>query len=227
MNNTQGNYNRHERKFGVKTQDINEIFTIIKRNKSIFNEIYYERRVNSIYLDTLFNKSYYDNSFGRLNRYKIRVRWYGDNLDVLTNPNLEIKRKYGLIGDKEVFELETVDINEFLSDYENLIQKSNSDLVHKQIIKSYKPVILVSYLRRYFLSADKKYRLTVDFDLNYFDVSQVRFQKTKKIKTDYAVIELKYQLPDDDTACDITNSFPYRYSKFSKFSIGMDLVFGG
>ena len=40
MNNTQGNYNRHERKFGVKSQDINEIFTIIKRNKSIFNEIY-------------------------------------------------------------------------------------------------------------------------------------------------------------------------------------------
>ncbi len=214
---------RYERKFSTKLDDMKQMVLLIKAHKAIFKEAYEERRVNSIYFDTNGFEYYQDNLYGKSNRRKIRVRWYGDDIENLVAANLEIKSKNAHVGTKDTYNLGDNKIGDFLKNYASIIEKSDADGAVKKLFPSLRPVILVSYSRRYFISADRNYRITLDYDLRYWDL-HTGFNPLKKIDTDICVVELKYSYDNDDLANTISAEFPDRYSKSSKYAIGIDLI---
>lgn len=215
---------RYERKFVFEGTNIKDVVTLIKLNNALFSEIYEERTVNSMYFDTHGFQLYSENVSGSSERSKVRVRWYGDNIGLMHDSKLEIKSKSGNIGDKNTFDLGNFRTHDFYDNYGRYVNSDQIDPNHQFFLKTLAPVLIISYTRRYFMSADKAFRITLDYNLNFYDI-RTSLNKRKKILSNISVMELKYKSKDDDRAAYITNQFPYRYSKCSKYVIGLESIF--
>jgi len=219
---------RYERKFTVPTNfSINTIEQVVKHNSFLFREVYYQRKVNNIYFDTEAYNDYFDNVLGVSDRKKIRVRWYGDTFGEVLKPVLEIKIKKGLVGDKWSYKLKPFTLD---STFDNTImqkvfESSNLPLPILESVKKVYPTLLNSYNRKYFLSADNKFRITLDFDLLYYEIKR-RFNTFIKqpASDENKIVELKYGLDDDTYANKIATQFPFRLSKNSKYVNGVNTI---
>jgi len=222
-----GDY-RYERKFFVTGLNHNEIITIIKQHPAIFHHVFYKRNVNNIYFDTADFLSYIDNVEGVINRQKVRIRWYGDLFGIIKNPELEVKYKKGFLGLKERHKLPDFSLNlherfDFKFIFEALLNNKSFDL-YKLNLNALTPSLLNSYERTYFLSNDKKYRITIDNKLQFYSINPIRdFFKTY-CDEEKTIIELKYDQNFEDGARKITEHFPFRLTKSSKYVIGVDRV---
>lgn len=215
---------RHERKFAVEAEQIPSLFYVLKLHPALFIEAYAERRVNSIYFDTDDYSYYMDTVLGKVNRHKVRLRWYGNQVAHIDNGKFEIKAKSGYLGTKETFDFGTFPIDDLLANYQDYIRASEFlPAVYQNRFSFLRPIILVSYLRRYFISADRRFRITLDYDLCFYDV-KIGFNPLRKVPSDACVLELKYQPENDEAARRIAESFPYRYSRSSKYRIGLEAI---
>ena len=216
---------RYERKFFLTAFDDKQLATIIKLHPAIFREIYHERTVNSLYFDNNALDFYQYNVQGSQERLKIRLRWYGDLKQAL-NPNLEFKIKNGLLGKKEIIPCQNFNASADLPKINKLlIGKDNSHLLIKYKMQNLKPVLLVSYKRRYFQSADQQYRLTIDRDLNFYQVKNNHIAWKSKLQMNVNILELKYDRRNDASADQISSFFPFRMTKSSKYVLGMLKVY--
>lgn len=206
---------RYERKFVVPYLDKDEAELVIRSNSFFFNEIYYERQVNSLYFDTFDMDSYFDNVLGNTDRLKIRIRWYGDLMKI-TKPTLELKIRRGLVGTKLLFPLKEFSLPCSLKDIRNVFAQSELPPWLLETMKTQKFAILNSYTRKYFASACNRYRITLDSNLKYWGIfNQDHLSLMKYIEDDYVILELKYKIQED--AEDVTTQFPFRMTKSSKF----------
>jgi len=214
---------RFERKFCTQLSKY-EVEHIVKTNPEIFSEIFHERHVNNIYLDTPNLTFFYENNFGKSQRKKVRIRWYGDLYGSINKPVLEFKIKEGLVGYKISFLLEPFELNENF-DIDTLSQVFRNsylpDWVTREITEL-EPKLLNSYTRKYFRSFNKLFRITIDKDLIYHDI-QKRNNTFLKKHIDYneIILELKYAFDDDKHANTITSAFPFRLVKSSKYVNGV------
>ncbi len=217
---------RYERKFQVLTTiSVKELVAITKSNSAFFKEVFHERQINNIYLDTDEYKFYFDNVDGVADRQKARIRWYGDTLGELKRPKLEIKLKKGLVGDKWTFKLNPFMFNNSF-DAKTLKRIFSSSELPKSIyemVVGLQPTLVNSYSRRYFLSADQKFRITLDYNIKYRSIKKNRnnFDQRPQQETTN-VVELKYSLQDDQRAQTISKEFPFRLSKNSKYVNGVN-----
>ena len=93
-------------------------------------------------------------------------------------------------------------------------------------LKSMKPVLLNRYSRKYFQSVNRDYRITVDTDIVFYRINCRNNSFLKKMTEDVnVVLELKYNQDMDDNASFITNHFPFRLTKSSKFVSGIERTF--
>ena len=99
---------RYERKFVITELDFNEIKHIIRHHPSAFSEIFYERIINNIYLDSLDLENYFTHISGHSQRMKLRIRWYGETFGLIKKPILEIKMKNNELGKKSHFPLKSL-----------------------------------------------------------------------------------------------------------------------
>ena len=67
-----------------------------------FKKKFKKRKITSVYFDDINLNCLRDNVNGNRERYKIRLRWYDNNVD---NTNLEIKFKDGYLGYKTRYPL--------------------------------------------------------------------------------------------------------------------------
>lgn len=220
---------RYERKFPVKQGLLSksQMEWAIKTNSFFFSEIYHKRQINSIYLDTSSFELYTDNVVGQANRYKFRIRWYGEDVLNASNPSLEIKVKHGLTGDKWIFPLPSFKVMDLNQEKIIHLAKSNNvaDLIVEQL-HTLNPVLLNTYEREYYLSADKKFRVTLDENLHFYRFSYAFDSLTNVRKTDVDfVLELKYNPEDDLIANGISKQFPFRLDKYSKYITGCDCFY--
>jgi len=219
---------RYERKYTVPTSfSLSTIEQVIKHNTYLFREVFYQRKINNIYFDTEKYNDYFDNVLGVSNRKKIRIRWYGDTFGEVKKPVLEIKIKKGIVGDKWSYKLKpfTLDDNFTNEGIQKIFATSNLPLSILESVKMVFPTLLNSYHRKYFLSANNKYRVTLDFDLLYHKIER-RFNKffIKPVPDDNKIIELKYGLGDDNLANAISTQFPFRLNKNSKYVNGVNTI---
>ncbi|NOR45883.1 MAG: VTC domain-containing protein [Candidatus Delongbacteria bacterium] len=212
---------RYERKIPIEGYSDSQIENLIKLHPQCFKEIFFERRINNIYFDDLNNSALNDNIDGRDRRVKYRLRWYGEHFGII-EPTLELKIKIGPVGYKRSFKLDKV----FLpKEFENSYIKSyilNSDIpkdVLEGIINSH-PVLFNSYLRKYFLSFDNKFRITLDKNIEYAKIEKgLSFRNN--FGEDLLVVEIKYDSEDEQKASNVINQFPFRIDKNSKFVNGV------
>ncbi|MBT8265599.1 MAG: VTC domain-containing protein [Bacteroidia bacterium] len=219
---------RFERKFTVPdSYSFTEIEHVVHTNRFLFREVFHERQVNNIYFDTLGFTDYFDNVLGVANRKKIRIRWYGDTFGEIAKPVLEIKIKKGLVGDKWSYKLKPFTLNnDFTNSYiQSIFEASDLPASILESVKMVTPTLLNSYSRRYFLSANNKYRVTLDYSLLYHRIDK-RFNNFKRQpETDpNKIVELKYALEDDDMANQISTMFPFRLNKNSKYVNGVNTI---
>lgn len=219
---------RYERKFTVPNRfKLDAVIQFVKQNTFLFREVFHERQVNNIYFDTESYNDYFDNVLGVSDRKKIRIRWYGTTFGEIKKPVLEIKIKKGLVGDKWSYKLKpfTLDSTFTNKTIQAIFKDSDLPLPILESTKVVFPTLLNSYSRRYFLSADNRFRITVDFNLLYHKIDK-RFNNFNFAPNydENKIVELKYSLADDKDANTISTQFPFRLNKNSKYVNGVNTI---
>jgi len=155
---------RLERKWIFNNTDKITLLSNLINSNLHFKEQFEERFVNSIYYDNLSLTSAVDNLDGNTNREKFRVRWYGENVDLLKNPILERKIKKNFYGYKKYYPLKKLDKIKFNEKNLSILTKKINFLIkHKNLY----PVSFTSYKRIYLISSNGLIRATLDFDVRY------------------------------------------------------------
>lgn len=205
----------------------------IKLHKYNFFKEYDDRNVNNIYFDTLNYKAFNDNLTGLPSRLKVRYRWYGD-LFAEKNKNegsLEFKFRKNIYGYKKVFKINDLTLN----------PNSNWTTIKKKILNSLPPeykilfninsekVLINRYRREYFISKNKKIRITLDKDIKIFD-QRLTFKKPnftlKNYTQEYSVVEIKFNKEDKNFLDDLDINIPIKASRNSKYINGVRSVLG-
>nr|WP_279593799.1 VTC domain-containing protein [Pseudodesulfovibrio sp. S3-i] len=186
-----------------------------------FREIFSERHVNNIYYDTPLFRFFSENVQGVPERKKIRIRWYGE-AHLPNRCRFEIKRKNGLVGAKDV---EQVDCSfDNLNDMPGIENVRVPDIFAHETA-SVGPTLLNRYRRRYFLSASEQFRATIDYDIFYSHPSAAN-KNGMGYPDNEAVLELKYDHEFDMDASGVSSELPFSVSKKSKYVTGINMVYG-
>ncbi len=202
---------RFERKWVFKNIDKETLLLSLLNSKLFFIEQFNERVVNSIYFDTLSLKSAVDNLDGINDREKHRVRWYGEDTGTLIAPILENKIKKNFQGYKILYKLDKFNQKKLSND---ILFNLTEDINKLLPLKNLQPVSMTSYRRVYLISADKKIRTTLDFDLKY--KKMINYIEKFFINTNNIILEFKYSSNLDNY---LRNLIPgiTRLSKNSKY----------
>jgi len=219
---------RYERKFVISEMSIHEVEQVIKLNPKMFFEIFDERKVNNIYLDSTDMGDYYNNTNGNPQRLKMRIRWYGELFGLIEKPVLEIKIKNNELGKKIHFPLKQLVLdNNFSFEYlhKEILLKSKLPKWLIEELKLRYPTLLDAYTRKYFCCIDKTHRITLDSDLIFFKIkNRNNTFNEKMIDRKNIILELKYEKKDDKKTANITKYFPFRLNKSSKYVTGLNLL---
>ncbi len=202
---------RYEIKYSILKSAANTVPVAIDLHPEGFVRAFPDRTVNNLYLDTLSATACRENLDGVSDRVKYRIRWYGDPYRI-TNPVLELKIKSNALGRKEYHML---DDSKGLSGILEQVKDINSN-TFKLV-----PTLHNSYLRSYFLTADKKFRLTVDRNIQYQSGVEFVMGNVLSIPDDRLVLEIKFSSQDILHSKRVTRFIPYRVTKHSKYASGL------
>jgi hypothetical protein len=217
---------RYERKFVTFELDLAETLAVIRLHPAAFREAYHPRFVNNVYFDTPSFDHYHANVRGIADRVKCRIRWYGAPLGPIQRPTLELKRRHGLVGSKESHPLRPFDLDAGL-DAGGLFEKSEVPAPLRCDLAPLRPVLLNRYRRRYFVSRDESYRLTLDTDLGFRTPTPGPGRSPTWVGRDGRVIvELKFGIGKEDEGARIATRFPFRLTRSSKYVVGVDTLYG-
>jgi len=226
MNKIINNY-RYERKFYITGLDVIKVEKIIDLTPGFFQEIHHKRFVNNVYFDSSNLQNYNDNIDGLSKRKKIRIRWYGDLFGEVKKPILEVKIKNNEIGKKLSYPLSKFTFRANLGVQEFLKIFANSELPEeiRHMLSFLRPTLVNRYSRKYFQSFDKKFRITLDDDILFYSSNNLYQSFSLNTIKNYnsLILELKYCSKCNNNASFITNFFPFRLTKSSKYVQGIIL----
>ena len=216
---------RYERKFVVHDVALAQLMRVVSRNPALFRPLYQPRWVNSVYLDTPGLADYRAHVAGSERRIKMRVRWYGDRVGPVAKPTLEIKYRYGHAGRKHLAALEPFEYRDALPLRQvRLRPDATLDPELRGRLAGSVPVALTRYHRAYFQSEDRRFRLTLDTQISYHAVGRRLAYLERCPERHLSVVELKYDVADDDRVAQITGALPIRLHKFSKYVAAVELL---
>ena len=215
---------RYERKFTISNSSRSRVLHSIKNHPAFFRPIFHPRQINNIYFDDQKLTFFKNNRIGIAKRKKIRIRWYGNLFGKNVQPKLEYKLKDGLLGDKWIFALPEFILNPGFKSH-SLSKVFSEATLPSPILEDLQPLhatLLNTYHRRYFLSADGKFRITLDESMAYyrFDYPRAHFMAIHSTPNDF-IVELKYLPNEDKLAHKISGKFPFRMDKSSKYVNGI------
>lgn len=220
----QAKESRYERKFVSTLKGLAEIERSLLLHRTFFREIYYQRYINNVYFDTPGWRNLSDSVEGSSNRLKTRIRWYGDLYGEIPKPALEFKSKTGLLVGKSSYRLHPTSFNPGvdLKGGDHLVGDSDLTEQIRHELRFLKPVLLNRYRRKYFLSADSRFRVTVDSQLMTCPIGprtggEHHFDEDR----DRVIVELKYAVDDAADADRISQDFPFRLTRWSKYVSGL------
>ncbi len=217
---------RYERKFQVSDMIYPAVEHQVRMHPSAFLPLFYPRYINNIYLDTPIFESFYDNVFGKGSRKKVRIRWYGEVNGLVEKPVVEFKIREGMLGNKLSFPLTPFVVDQYFS-IDTLQQVFHDSKLPDwvfDVLVQLKPSLLNRYRRKYFMSFDGKFRLTIDDELQYFGIGINNNNFLEKYRSEDIIVELKYDKINDDAATFVTNALPFRLTKSSKYVNGIELL---
>lgn len=213
---------RYEFKYIYDSIDLMKVHYEILNAPFVFKEVYETRLISNIYFDSINRFSYEENLGGVNTREKYRVRWYSPKL---FPTRLEIKKKNGDLGFKEYHLVNDTSIVDFDWEiYKKHIKSHMKKLKMDQIVLmewfNRMPVLYNQYRRKYYESACKRFRFTIDYDLAYREIINGRISKAFH-REDLIVLELKFDEQYYELSKIITESLSKRLSSNSKFVNGV------
>lgn len=222
---------RFERKFIYEDIELEDLIqTVVFTNPFCFKEIFHRRTINNIYFDDSRMEYYRQNVAGDMEREKYRLRWYGDTFSKIKRPTLEVKKKFGEVGDKVSFKLKKLECS--LKDLSGeqakreveayLIKKGHFHPATQLAVLS--ATLYNSYERRYFLSHCGRFRITLDYNMQFYDPLAKNLNQPIR-KLNEIVLELKHETRFDARARDVAQHFNTRLSKNSKYVRGVDYLY--
>lgn len=217
---------RYERKYPQEVYSLSEVELLVREHPALFLRAHPERWVNSLYYDTPSLGGLADSINGLRDRVKVRVRWYGPMAGRVESPVLEFKRKRGRLGSKERYALAPFDFSTRTAPLPtgltgNPVLPDDVQAALRLLV----PSALTRYRRRYYLSADRRFRLTLDADLAFYRVMpESRRLARRPDAFPGTVVEVKYGAGDDEAARPVLEALPFRWSRFSKYSAAFERV---
>lgn len=204
---------RYERKYALDTIPESLIKAQLLQHPAGFRPLFPARRIHNIYFDTPEWTAFRDNEDGNPERVKFRLRWYGTERSNMWHPELEVKLKNGELGQKQYFAMK--------SSYRNLKEVLDDVQMQTPIYFGgcFSPVLYNTYLRSYWATANKAFRVTIDTDLAYAPVFSQQLLYTNR-----QVMEIKYQESQAEAAAEIFQYFPFRQTKMSKYALGVQMI---
>jgi len=222
---------RYELKYAFPEENLAAVLQAVRDHPAAFGEIFHKRQINNIYFDTSDLRNYWANINGVGNREKYRIRWYGETFGSITSPTLEIKRKFGLVGDKKTKKVPAFELVHDFSwfkyaqvieaDYAGTDNPESAIFINDLLVQY--PTIINHYQRQYFMTRDKKFRLTIDTDINYQKITS-NYVSVDCLRERRIIVEIKFDQSHAPDAGVVTNGFAWRLSRNSKYVNGVNLL---
>jgi hypothetical protein len=184
---------------------------------------YPPRLISSVYFDTASYASYEQSNSGMSERMKLRLRWY-DNLRIAERPTLEFKHRVNAQGWKRQYKLMPMQLEGVGWDViRTSIAAQVLDRNSLHIAAFRFPILIASYYRHYFITVNRKIRLTVDTELHFLDQ---RYRPRPNftfdaVHGDFAVVECKMDKTLDASAAGLVKPLGLRWTRFSKYCFGL------
>jgi len=220
---------RYELKQVYSELHLPELHSWIQMHPAGFRVAYPPRWVNSIYFDTHGLDTFNDHVAGVPVRRKLRYRWYGEDLQLACQGQVEVKNKSELAGWKLIeklspeFELEDRNWAVVMDEF-----RAASNGIFRELLSVSRPVLITVYHREYFVSANGMIRLTIDSKLTGYDQyfharPNLRFPHWRD---EQVILELKSETGQLADLTEALSHFPARAGRYSKFvaNIWLDLV---
>jgi hypothetical protein len=184
---------------------------------------YPERRVNSLYFDTLELGGLEANLHGLARRNKLRLRWYGESLPEI-QPVLELKHKDNQLGSKLHFPLPgSVDLSQPWSEILASLHDSLPLAGRTLLEQASEPVLLNHYRREYYVTPDGTVRVTLDYEQGAYDQRLApRPNLSRPLPLGKSVvIEVKADRAHAQRVREVISRFPITRSRNSKYVNGV------
>jgi len=225
---------RYELKMVFPETEYMAVVNNILGSSKFVREIYHERQINNIYFDTLNYTDYFANLHGDSHRKKYRIRWYGPSAGEITSPTLELKYKRGLCGGKKMIPVPKFRFNgafdfcRYAGEIEKILPASDEqgNAMLGELLQR-NPVLYNSYVRRYFLTKDGKYRITLDKHLWYSPMPVALLDVDTYSRYEHMlVLEIKFDEKDFPGASSLINELGYSIDRNSKYVNGIQATAG-
>jgi len=219
---------RYELKIPLEGVPVYDIRKWVNLHPCGFRKTFPSRKVNNLYFDSIDYSNFQAHLAGYYERSKVRLRWYGEETKFSIS-NLEIKSKFGNLGNKNTFLIsEDLDLN--VHSHQEIIQKIKGKSPDNMtiLLSNCQPVIINYYQRDYFESVISDIRLTIDYDHFTFD-------QRSSIKPNLSfsepfhnspIIEIKAPKDKYKILSEVLSLFPANTYRFSKYMDGMLTILG-
>jgi hypothetical protein len=199
----------------------------VRLHPAHWRRTYPPRQVNNLYFDTGTYAGLNGNLAGVGDRAKLRLRWYGPCMTCVTQGQLELKRKQGSVGWKEIvgvegtYDLATTAMPSLLSSLQMALHDHAPDWLAVFPV----PVLINAYQRAYYETPDGALRLTVDSELVVYDQRATLHPNLTRRSPigDVTIVELKAGMDFEAQRrlSSAVSSFPARMDRFSKYVTGV------
>ena len=193
---------RFEKKYCLQGEEAAAISTLLSQHPAGFRSQHPPRWVQNLYFDDLNLSSWHWHESGVAKRVKWRARWYGSAQPALAGIRWEKKIRTGQQGYKAVSSYETADRSQLIPSLRN------------------------GYHRHYFQAHHGAVRLTVDTHLWFAQPGASPWQSDHApIPYPITILELKYPETARNWVQQMTQAFPWRTQKSSKYVLGCQLLY--
>jgi hypothetical protein len=223
---------RYEIKFVAPAIQRAMVLQWVRNHWAGFSEPYPQRQINNVYLDSYEMSAFHENVAGISQRSKLRWRWYGST-STPEHGTLEVKRRRGGLGWKLSHKTNGVDLSQNTRlGWRAIQRKIRNDLNAGGRIwfdANPLPVLINRYERRYFESADRAVRLTVDWNQRVYDQKLRSLPNLSRAANlpDTVVVEMKFPVHEHNHASAMVQGIPLRLSRNSKYVIGVQSISNG
>jgi hypothetical protein len=188
-----------------------------------------QRRINSIYFDTVDLQRYTENLSGASERSKARLRWYGRDASA-AKLVFEAKRKRNKLGWKDTQRIPgRVDmVGTSWRDLNATLRGALRGQLRLVFDMAGGPVLCNSYDREYYASDDDIVRITIDRDIRAYDQRGTdRPNLTRPcLQDDIIVVEVKADAANGDRVAETMATLPLRVTRHSKYAAGVAAILG-
>lgn len=213
---------RYELKFKCEQSELSKFYDWIHSSDAFFKESYDNRIVNSIYYDTINNTSLTECRNDSVNKKKVRLRWYNNDL---VKSRLEIKYKRGIVNYKKIYPY----LKNESKSIRDLVANCHIEFRDDELTAAFvsNPRVLVSYNREYFESDNPLYnglRVTVDSSVRYQHFDPFGDMGIAVPDRDNLILEIKFPISLYDLAIVLIRNLDSELSRNSKYANAYEYV---